>query len=110
MIKPSTARKVGIAARIVGQQVKKTRTFGAAMQAGKATASHIGGVASQLWLEVTGFVFLALGAIGAMAVVREVMLYQAGKTTPNRIAAAILFTLMFGWFGFTSFRRIRKKG
>ena len=109
MIKPSTARKVGIAARIVGQQVKRTRTFGAAVQAGKATANHIGGVASQLWLEVTGFVFLALAAIGAMAVVREAMLYHAGKAGANRVASAVIFSLMFGWFGFTSFWRIRKK-
>lgn len=109
MIKASTARKVGIVARVVGQQVKKTRTFGAAIKAGRATASHLGGVVSQLWLEVTGFVFLALATIGAMAAVREFMKYEAGKASPNRVAMAVIFCLMFGWFGVSSFWRVRKK-
>ena len=35
----------------------------------------------QLWLEVTGFVFLALAFIGAVALFREFARYQAGQTT-----------------------------
>ena len=110
MIKASTARKVGIVARVVGQQVKKTRTYGAAVKAGRATASHLGGVMSQLWLEVTGFVFLALATIGATAAFHEYMKYEAGKTSLNRVAMAVIFCLMFGWFGLSSFLRVRKKG
>src|SRR5580704_9142078 len=67
----STGRKLGIAARVAGRQVRKTRTFGAVMQAGRMTAARWGRVLGQLWLEVTGFVFSALAAIGGLAFWRE---------------------------------------
>ena len=60
----STTRKLGIAARVAGrvisQQAGRSRTLGALTNAGRATATHCGRVLGQLWLEVTGFVFLAL--------------------------------------------------
>ena len=55
----------------------------------------------QLWLEVTGFVFLALAFIGGAAFFREYARYQAGQTTTGRVAIAIIFTLTFVWFGVT---------
>ena len=51
------------------------------LKGAKATASHFGRVLHQLWLEVTGFVFLALAFIGAGAFFREYARYQAGQTT-----------------------------
>jgi hypothetical protein len=106
----STSRKLGIAARVLGSHVRRTRTFTAMVEAGRATAVHFGRVLHQLWLEVTGFVFLALSAVGAFAFAHEWAKYQAVKTNPNRVVLAICFTVMFGWFGFSSFWRVRKKG
>jgi hypothetical protein len=106
----STARKVGIAARVLGGHIRRTRTFAAVMKAGRATAAHVGHVLHQLWLEVTGFVFLALSGVGALAFAHEWTRYQAGRTNSGRVVLAVCFTLMFGWFGFTSFWRVRKKG
>jgi len=103
------ARKLGVIARIAAQQAGRSRGFGALSRAWKATSSQMGRVLGQLWLEVTGFVFLCLSGIGAMAFVREYMKYQAGKATSGRVALAVGFTVLFGWFGVSSFWRVRKK-
>jgi hypothetical protein len=80
------------------------------MKGAQTTAVHFGRVLRQLWLEVTGFVFLALAFIGAGAFFREYALYRAGQTTAVRVGVAIIFTLTFTWFGVSSFWRVWKKG
>jgi len=105
----STARKISILARIAAQHAGQTRTFSAVVKAGRATASHLGGVARQLWLEVTGFVFLVIALIGASTWLREYHKYQAGQTTSGRVVLASVFTLGFAWFGVSSFWRVRKR-
>jgi hypothetical protein len=102
-------RKAGMLARVAYKQVSRTRRFGAVANAARATAGHFKKVLGQLWLEVTGFVFLCLAAIGGMALVREYLRLHAGKSTSGRVALAVCFTVTFGWFGVTSFWRIRKK-
>jgi hypothetical protein len=109
MVNVSTVRKLSIAARIAAQHAGRTRTVGAVLKGARATATHFGRVLHQLWLEVTGFVFLALAFIGAGAFFREYARYQAGQTTAGRVAVAIIFTLTFTWFGATSFWRVWKK-
>lgn len=103
------ARKLGMMARIAARQAGKSRGFGAMSRAWRATSSHMGRVLGQLWLEVTGFVFLSLAGIGALAFVREYLRYQQGKAPSSRVALAAGFTVMFGWFGLSSFWRVRKK-
>lgn len=105
----STARKLGIAARIAGQQVKRSRTYGALLSGARTTLHHFGAVAHQLWLEITGFVFLAFAGIGLVALVREYGTYHAGKSSSGHVAAAVGFTLMFAWFGVSSFWRVRRR-
>ena len=109
MANVSTARKLGIAARIAGQQLKRTRTYGALLSGARATLGHLGAVMNQLWLEITGFVFLAFAGVGMVAFFREYAAYHAGRATPGRVAAAAGFSLMFAWFGTTSFWRARKR-
>lgn len=105
----STPRKLGIAARVAGQQVKKTRTYGAVLSGVKTTVSHFAHTLRQLWLEVTGFAFLAFATGGVIAIVREYRAYHAGTGAQSRVAAAVGFTLVFGWFGISSFFRARKR-
>jgi hypothetical protein len=105
----SIARKISILANIAARHAGQTRTFGAVKNAAQATASHLSGVAHQLWLEVTGFAFIVISVIGASAWVREYHKYQAGQTTPGRVVLASVFTLAFAWFGVSSFWRVRKK-
>lgn len=79
------------------------------MKAGRAAAGHWGRVLNQLWLEVTGFVFLSLAAIGVVSFFRELARYRAGETHSEGMVAASLFTLLFAWFGVSSFWRVRRK-
>jgi hypothetical protein len=109
MVNVSTVRKLGIMARIAAQHAGRTRTVSAVLKGARTTAVHFGRVLHQLWLEVTGFVFLALAFIGAGAFFREYARYQAGQTTSARVGVAIIFTLTFTWFGATSFWRVWKK-
>jgi hypothetical protein len=109
MMKVSTARKIGVATRVVGRQIQNTRTFTAVWGAARGTAKHFGRILGQLWLEVTGFVFLALAGIGALSFVREYTKYQHGQITSSRATLAACFTGLFGWFGVSSFWRVRKK-
>jgi hypothetical protein len=105
----STARKLSILARVAAQHAGRTRTLGALLNAGRTTAAHFVRVLGQLWLEVTGFVFLALSGIGALAFFREYAKYQAGRGALGRLVAAVAFTAMFAWFGVSSFWRVRTK-
>ncbi|HTJ86729.1 MAG TPA: hypothetical protein VL349_05660 [Terriglobales bacterium] len=105
----STSRKLGIAARVAGQQVKRTRTYGAVLNAVRATASHFFSTLRQLWLEVTGFVFVIFAGLGLVAAVREYVAYHSGRGSSAHLAAATGFCLMFSWFGVTSFWRARKR-
>jgi hypothetical protein len=109
----STSRKLGIAARVAGrvisQRARGSRIFGAVGKAARATASHFGRVIEQLWLEVTGFVFLALAGIGVLAFFREYTKYQTGHATFSRTLLAVCFAGLFAWFGVSSFWRVRKR-
>jgi hypothetical protein len=110
MTNVSRARKLGMVARVATQQVRRSRTFSAVWGAARATASRFSRVLGTLWLEVTGFVFLALAGIGALAFFREYFKYAAGRESSSRVVLAVCFTFMFGWFGLSSFWRVRKRG
>lgn len=104
----STGRKLGIAARVAGKQIKGSRTYGAVLGGIRATVGHFAGVARQLWHEITGFIFIVFAVIGGAALVKEYIAYRAGGVSPNHMAVAAGFTLVFGWFGVTSFWRARR--
>ena len=108
MTSVSTGRKLGIAARIAGEHVRRSRAFGAVVSGVRATVGHFAAVLRQLWHEITGFIFLAFAGFGAFALVKESLAYHAGGVRPNRVAIAAGFTLVFGWFGVSSFWRSRK--
>ncbi|HEV2697766.1 MAG TPA: hypothetical protein VGU90_07225 [Terriglobales bacterium] len=105
----STARKLGVAARIAGKQVQQSRTYSAVLSGARAALGHFGGVLRQLWHEITGFVFLAFAGVGLVALVRQYSAYHAHKDTSGHLALAAGFTVMFGWFGITSFLRARNR-
>jgi len=109
MASTSTTRIVGLAARVFGRQVRHSRAYGAVMNGAKTMLSHFGIALRQLWLEVTGFVFLAFAGIGVVFLFREYSAYHAGRGTSGRIAEAAGFALLFGWFGLSSFWKARRK-
>jgi hypothetical protein len=102
-------RKLRILAQVAGQHAGTNRTVGAVFKAGQVTLRSFGRVLHQLWLEVTGFVFLVLAAVGGVALNREFVKYHAGHGEPLRVAVAVCFCLTFGYFGVSSFWRVRRK-
>jgi len=108
--KISTAQKLGVVARVAKQQAKRSRTVRAMTSAVSTTARAFGRIAHQLWLEVTGLIFLLMAASGGVASAKEYAKYEAGRAGVGRVAAALCFTLMFSWFGVSSFWRVRRKG
>ena len=110
MSKVSTARKLGVVARVAGQQAQRSRMVRATTGAVAATGRALGKVAHQLWLEVTGLVFLVMASSGGIAAAHEYTQYHAGRTGIGRVVVAIGFTVTFAWFGVNSFWRVRQKG
>ena len=109
----STLRKVGIAARVAArmtsQSAGRNRFATAAWKGLRVSATAVGRVLGILWLEVTGFVFLALSFIGAIALSREYARYEAGTAGVGKVILAVCFTLLFAWFGVSSFWRARRR-
>ena len=109
MNKVSALRKLGAVARVAGQQAGRSRTFSAIMSGVRTTGRSLGRAAHQLWLEVTGVIFLIMALSFAGATVKEYGKYHAGGGGA-RFAIAVCFTITFGWFGLSSFWRARRKG
>ena len=107
--KISTWRKVGIVARVAGQQVGRSRTFTAAKGAARATARSFGNVLHQLWLELTGVIFLMMALSFTGASFREYGKYHAGQVGVGSVAVTVCCAVTFAWFGVSSFWRVRKK-
>jgi hypothetical protein len=107
--KVSTLRKLGVVARVAGQQAGRSRTLNAVWGGVRATGRSFGHALHELWLEVTGTLFLAIAAFGAVTLVREYLKYQAGHATASRLAITGCFTLAFAWFGMSSFWRVKRK-
>ena len=97
-------------ARVAGQQAKRSRTVRAVTSAVSTMGRSFGRVLHQLWLEVTGVIFLLMAASGGIALAKEYAKYEAERTGWGRVVVAICFTLTFAWFGVSSFLRVRKKG
>src|SRR5664280_1666365 len=100
MIDGQAVRKIKLIYRVASDMVERSRTGRALLAAIRATARSFGRVLHQLWLEVTGFMFLAIAGVGAMAGMREYGKYQSGHASgPGRLVLAVCFTVSFTWFG-----------
>ena len=110
MIDGQTVGKIKLIFRVAANLAARSRTGSALLAGIRATARSFGRVLHQLWLEVTGFTFLAIAGIGAMAVMREYGKYQSGHAAgPGRLVLAVCFTVSFTWFGLSSFWRVKRR-
>jgi len=105
----SALRMFGVVARVARDLAGRSRTLSAVLNGARTTLRSFTRALHQLWLEVTGTVFLAMATFGGIALVREYLKYEAGHTTTGRLAIATCFTLAFAWFGVSSFWRVRRK-
>ena len=110
MMDGQTLRKIRLLFQAAVNVIERSRMGRAALAALRATAVSFARVLRQLWLEVTGFTFLAMAVVGAMAGVREYGRYQSGHATgPGRLLLAVFFTVSFAWFGLSSFWRVKQE-
>src|SRR5260370_36656776 len=110
MIDSQSARKRERIFRAAANVAAGSRTGKALLAGIRATARSFGRVLHQLWLEVAGFMFLAIAGIGALAGLREYGKYQAGHSAgPGRLVLAVFFTVSFTWFGLSSFWRVKRR-
>ncbi len=107
--KVSTWRKAGVVARVAGQQAQRSRTFNALMGAARTTVRSFTNAMHQLWLEVTGALFLIMAISFAGATFKEYKKYHAGQGGPAAWGLLCFFTLLFAWFGLSSFWKVRRK-
>ena len=107
--KVSTLRKLGVVARVAGEQAGRSRTVNALWGAARTTARSFGQVLHQLWLEVAGVIFLMMSLSLGSKAAREYGKYHSGQIGPGRVGLAVCFTMAFAWFGVSSFWRAHKK-
>jgi hypothetical protein len=109
MIAGEAVRKIRAIWDLAANILKSSRTGRALLSAIQATGKSLGRVLHQLWLEVTGFTFLAIAGIGVVAGLREYGKYQAHTAGPGRLLLAVCFTVSFAWFGLSSFWRVKRR-
>jgi hypothetical protein len=82
------------------------------VRAGITAAKTIGASAKHashlLWLQITGSFFVFFAVIGSMAALREYHRWQSAEIGPARVYAAIGFSVVFAYFGVSSFWQSRK--
>lgn len=105
----STAKNIARVVRVVGEQAGRNRVFGAVLSGARATVASFAHVLHILWLEVTGFIFLILGMMGAAAGVHEYHRSVIGQANMDKIWASGIFAVLFVYFGISSFWRARRK-
>ena len=88
MNKVSGLRKFGVVARVAGEQAGRNRVLSAVMGAVRTTGRSFGRAAHQLWLEVTGLIFLVMSLSFAAAAVKEYEKYHAHEAASSRLAIA----------------------
>ena len=105
----SAARKLTLAGQVVAQQATRSRLLRAGWQGVRATWTSFSRVLRLLWLQITGVFFLAFALGGAGAVIRMLRQHQAGQAElGGRLYLAAAFTLVFAYFGATSFWRANR--
>ncbi len=107
--KVSGWQKAGIVARVARDQAGRSRTLGAVMGAVRTTGRAFGRALHQLWLEVTGAIFLIMALSFAGASFKEYGKYHAGQVGGSRLAIAVGCAVLFAWFGLSSFWKVRRK-
>ena len=101
---PDLAESLGRAAgRLSNDKALRKRLLRAGVSGAQTTLSSVGRVLRKLWHEITGFLFVCLAIIGGAEVARKWHMHE-----PQKLAAAAVFSVMFLYFGVTSFSRARK--
>ena len=90
---------------MLGRRAGKSRILQASRSAFSATWRSLSTAVRRLWHEVMGFAFICFAVFFGFAAQREYKLHLANQADSSRYLAAALFTVLFAWFGGTSFWR-----
>jgi formate/nitrite transporter FocA (FNT family) len=93
-------------AHVAGRMARQSRLVQAVSFAARTTWRNLRRVLGMLWLEITGLFFIAFAVVFASNAWREY--HRHGKAS-GKLLAAVCFSVLFGWFGVTSFWRARRK-
>jgi hypothetical protein len=94
---------------MAGRRAARDRIVRALWSAGSTTLRAFARILHVLFLEVTGFLFIALTVGFGGVAVREYHKYKLGAAPAYKVALAACFAVMFLWFGVTSFWRARRR-
>lgn len=98
-----------VATRVASRAARRSRLLSAAWSGIRTTALSLGRVVHRIWLEVTGVFFVIFALVGGMAAWREYPVYRAGRADLLHLLAPAFFSVLFAWFGLTSFWRAHRK-
>ena len=104
-VDPKIFRALG---RMGGRAARSNKYVNAGITAAQVTAKATARASHILWLEITGFLFSVLAVVLAAATMREYHRYTLGASVAGRVAVTAFFTLIFAYFGATSFYRSRR--
>jgi hypothetical protein len=95
--------------RIAVRGASHSRLLRAGYTAVQTTARSVGRILHLIFLQIAGL-FFCLFALGfASRIPRTYHDQVAGRHGPERVYLLVIFTVVFGWFGVSSFWRARKK-
>lgn len=95
--------------RMAMRHVSGSRLFRAGYAGVTATLRSVARVAHLLWLQVTGVFFCFFALIFAVRLPRAYVNHTAGTSPRYHFALLVCVTIMFTWFGISSFWRARKR-
>ena len=84
------------------------RTLGAGFRALRSILPRFASIARELSLEIVGFVFVVFSLVFVFGPYGFIQAYRQLPDSLARLIVAALGALMFGWFGYDSFRRARR--
>ena len=103
----SAGSGIGSAVRLLTSNQGRNLLSGV-LAGGSTFFSNFTRVLRLLMLQVTGFLFLVIAATIGSKTWHEYQTYITGHTSPSRFYIAAFFSVLFTYFGLSSFWRARK--
>ena len=99
-----------VAGRMLGTRARKSRFITAARHGVSVAWRSLAAAVRRLWHEVMGFAFICFAIFGGAAAIHEYHRHLTSGAGPggadsSRFLAAGIFSLLFAWFGLSSFWR-----
>jgi hypothetical protein len=95
--------------RFAAREAGKSRLFRAAYMGVRTALHSLGRVIHQAFLQLTGLVFCLFAVEFALRIPGTYCDQLAGRHGPYQLYLLAFFTVIFAWFGITSFWRTRKR-